>query len=158
MNRRILPFIVFITCLSGIKAQEFTSSTGDSYAYSDFQADWPIGEEFTQTGSPESYAVNQGVHQNYYVITSSHATKRQDIQITPYPNPVTDKITLMVNLSSGPQTGKVTVTDVQGKVWLQEEISGTKNELNVENFSPGIYFVSVQFEDLVGKSFKIVKQ
>ncbi len=158
MNRRILPFIVLITCLSGIKAQEFTSSTGDSFANTDFQADWLIGETSPQTGSPESSDVTQGFHQNYFVITSSNGTKRQDIQITSYPNPVTDKITLIENLSSDPQNGKVTVTDVQGKVWLQEEVSGTKNELNVENLPQGIYFVSVQFEDLLVKSFKFVKQ
>ena len=52
-----------------------------------------------------------------------------NIGLSIYPNPVTDKLTL---------------TDITGKVLLQQHISSTYNELNVSQYTQGIYYLILQ--------------
>jgi hypothetical protein len=57
-----------------------------------------------------------------------------------YPNPATDKLMLIAKNNLQTQV-TVTITDMTGRVMLQQELQGQRGELNVAAFKPGVYSV-----------------
>lgn len=67
-----------------------------------------------------------------------------------YPNP-TSAIFILENESTPIES--VIVTDFSGKVVIEKTINGKKSELDLSNFSKGLYFAKVK----VGETIKVVK-
>jgi len=65
-----------------------------------------------------------------------------NIGLSIYPNPVTDKLTLTIK-DKQPNIN-VTLTDIKGKVLLQQRLSSTYNELNISQYAQGIYYLILQ--------------
>jgi hypothetical protein len=73
-----------------------------------------------------------------------------------YPNPVTDE--LRINLKEDYTRIELTITDLSGRLMLQQQFSGRKNlRIDTGDFNTGIYFVHLQADDKQ-VSFKIVKE
>ena len=153
-------FLIVSLCIALFSANaqmaspELVSSSGDSFNNTSYQLDWSIGECVTATHSSGDYVLTQGLHQNSYVITSVEDLAT-DLNISVYPNPTTDLINLtsLQNLSGL----AVTVTDINGKVLQQAEVTNEVKELNFSNYANGIYFLTVKQENKLIKSFKIIK-
>ncbi len=83
-----------------------------------------------------------------------------EIQITAYPNPVTDYL----NLSATEMAGKdldVAMYDLQGRQLFRKELPESKEKevLDLRTISPGIYMISVvESTTNQSTSFKIIKQ
>ncbi|HLO60144.1 MAG TPA: T9SS type A sorting domain-containing protein [Bacteroidales bacterium] len=72
-----------------------------------------------------------------------------------YPNPVTDE--LRIDLKEEYALVKLTITDLSGRLMLQQQFSGLKNiRINTGSFTSGLYFISLQADDKQAE-FKIVK-
>lgn len=69
-----------------------------------------------------------------------------------YPNPIKDKLNI-VSLS-GQQIEAVTIIDLTGKIVLEKKQPA--NELNIANFSKGIYFLKIQSEGMT-EEYKLIK-
>ncbi len=134
---------------------ELVSSSGDSFNNTSYQLDWSLGECITATHSAGNYVLTQGLHQNSYVITSVENLAK-DINISVYPNPTTDLITIDL-LSSAGHNNVMTVTDINGKVLQQVEVINEVEQLSFSNYANGIYFLTIKQENQLIKSFKIIK-
>jgi len=145
--------------LLGANAQtaspELVSSAGDSFNNTSYQLDWSIGECITATHSAGDYVITQGLHQGSYVITSVEDL-RAEIEISVYPNPTTDLLTINLEASARPSS-VLTVTDINGKVLQQVEVTNETEQLNFSNYTAGIYFLTVKQANKLIKSFKIIK-
>ena len=75
---------------------------------------------------------------------------KDDLGITIYPNPARN--ILSVSLKFIPENNHLSLYDLQGKVWLQQELR-LSQDLNLETLSPGMYMLNIG--DWHGK---IVKQ
>lgn len=62
-----------------------------------------------------------------------------------YPNPVESLLTL--ESSKYCENVRVTISDIQGKVYNQSNFSGTSFSIDVSDFNPGIYILQLQTED-----------
>ena len=156
--------ILFLTvglgfALLGANAQtaspELVSSAGDSFNNTSYQLDWSIGECITETQSAGDYVITQGFHQNSYVITAVE-NLRADIEMSVYPNPTTNFISLKVE-SSKVEGMQYTITDFSGKVLQTENFADDIEQINFSNYAVGTYFISVMENNQLIKSFKIIK-
>jgi len=76
--------------------------------------------------------------------------------ISAYPNPATDKVTIQVTGIMG-ANAKVEVTDVAGKILLQQPMTTAKADIYLGNIASGIYFIRYK-DDENFRSIKINKQ
>ncbi|HRD37795.1 MAG TPA: T9SS type A sorting domain-containing protein, partial [Bacteroidia bacterium] len=74
------------------------------------------------------------------------------------PNPFTSVITINAANRSG-EAALITVTDLLGKIILQESAEGTgiHKELNLQNVESGIYFISIKTKSHQAVA-KVIKQ
>jgi hypothetical protein len=104
-----------------------------------------------------SDAANGTGHYRYYVsedgityldsvdviVSSSSVSIKENKQNSPilsaYPNPSSEILTVSLNNNA---EGYIKITDVLGKVILEEKISGTK-KINVEEFKNGVYILNL---------------
>ncbi len=150
--------------ISQTASPELVSSSGDSFSNATYQLDWSIGECVTATHSAGDYVITQGFHQNTYVITAVEDL-RPEIEMTVYPNPTNDIVSLKVESSKVYPVGnsnrvesmQYTVTDLSGKVLEQGEILSTLQTLNFTNYSVGTYLISISRNNQLIKSFQIIK-
>ena len=70
---------------------------------------------------------------------------RRQMDISIYPNPASEQITIELHYSI--TNGQIIVTDTQGKIILQKNINEFTNILNVSNWAKGTYFISVIAEN-----------
>ncbi len=134
---------------------ELVSSAGESFNNSTYQICWSVGECVTATHLAEDYIITQGFHQNSYVITEVK-NLATDINISVYPNPTKDLLTVNLEESARPSS-VLTVTDINGKVLQQAEITSDVEQLDFSNYSNGVYFLTLKQENQLIKSFKIIK-
>lgn len=154
-------FIFFITGLfisisatSQTASFELVSSSGESFNNATCQLDWSIGESITATHSAEDYIITQGFHQDDYVITTVEDLQT-DINISVFPNPATDFIT--INLEASLIPSSVLLSDTNGKAILQRKIFDAESKLDFSSYTQGVYFLSIKRENKVIKTFKIIK-
>ena len=135
---------------------ELISSSGDSFNNATYQLDWSIGECVTATHTAGDFVITQGFHQNSYVVTTVEDL-RADIEMSVYPNPTTDFVSL--NFAKVSNFGKVsyTVTDFSGRVLQTANFAGDIEQINFSNYAVGTYFISVVENNQLIKSFKIIK-
>jgi len=70
-----------------------------------------------------------------------------------YPNPVSDKVTFRSNVLT---ECKIKISDIAGKVLFESDFS-KKAIFNLSDFSPGIYFAIISFNDGTSITKKIIK-
>ncbi len=157
--KRIGLFIIGLSMTSLAMSQtvspELISSAGDSFINGPYQLDWSLGECATATYAAGSYSLTQGLHQNYYIISATEDLAK-DINMSVYPNPTTDFITIRRNSKN---SVLLTITDINGKILQQAKLTREQEQLNFLNYPKGVYFLSifqVQEKQLI-KSFKIIK-
>ena len=157
--KRLLFIVVALAITNLANAQtaspELVSSAGESFNNASYQLDWSIGECITQTQSAGSYVITQGFHQNSYVVTAVEDLAK-DINISVYPNPTADLLTVNLEASARPSS-VLTITDLNGKVLQQAEATADKEQLDFSNYANGVYFLSVKQGNQLIKSFKIIK-
>ena len=160
--RRLFLTVGLGFALLGANAQtaspELVSSAGDSFNNTSYQLDWSIGECVTATHNAGDYVITQGLHQGNYVVTSVEDLAA-DINISVYPNPTTDLISVsFTDLPSSNGHGNVIIiTDINGKILQQAEVTSNVEQLNFSTYANGIYFLTVKQESKLIKSFKIIK-
>lgn len=146
--------------LTGLHAQtnfpELVSSSGNHFENSGFQLDWSIGEIAIETYAQGSFTLTQGLHQNTYTVTAIEDSPLFDVNITAYPNPASAFITIE-NSEDLQKELSIEFSDIQGKVYLKEEFSDAKKQINLDAFSSGVYFLNIKSQGITIKTFKIIK-
>ena len=135
---------------------ELVSSGGDSFSNTTYLLDWSIGECVTATHSEGDYVITQGFYQEGDIITSVEEFTEQGININIYPNPTTNFVELKTG-SPEIENMQYSVTDINGKILQNEEVTNETEQLNFSNYSNGVYFLTITQENQVIKSFKIIK-
>ena len=68
-----------------------------------------------------------------------------------YPNPFNEEIILVIE-----RTSLIVITDISGKVVYQSTINAGSTSIETDNFSAGIYFITIQ-DDQTSETKKIIK-
>ncbi len=76
-------------------------------------------------------------------------------QVIVYPNPASDYIVI----KNADKSMNYELVDVAGKIILSNQIISNTNEVNLKQYSPGIYFLNIKDENnTVLKSIKVIKE
>jgi hypothetical protein len=77
----------------------------------------------------------------------------QDLQFSVYPNPANG----VINISSEKEISHISISNNTGQSVLEEDLLSTQAQLNIDNLTPGIYFLKIQGEGYVNTKRLIVK-
>ena len=71
-----------------------------------------------------------------------------------YPNPATNKLIFEIQREQIPVNSSIKITDIQGKILLQQTIKQKHTQINISTFAEGMYFFSFEsIEGIVVRSF-----
>jgi hypothetical protein len=143
--------------ISGISSfgQSNTVSAGGNAEGSNGSVSYSVGQVFYVTAEGENGNVNQGVQQPYdaEIITG---VERKDIRAVIYPNPTFGQIQLQFD-SDLYSNCRAELIDGSGKLIAAQDQLSSQNTFSLEMLTSGIYTLSVYQNDLLLKSFRVVK-
>jgi hypothetical protein len=74
-----------------------------------------------------------------------------------YPNPATDKVVITLKETIPPKPIKVLIMDAQGKILGERKLNKQVTELDMDQFSPGIYYVRLISDQIISSRKLIIK-
>ena len=117
------------------------------------------GKSFTPTANGSYAAIvsftNCADTSNCISINSVGQYELTDIDLSVYPNPVNDIVTVALSMNETPY--QVIIYDAQGKIVFQGTMNQQKSEIDVSYFNSGIYFVRI-VAGTREKTVRVVKQ
>jgi hypothetical protein len=141
MSKFVLLIFLLINCSSLFSQELISSAGGDNFS---------LGEVFIETRSTSVMLVSEGVHQP--IISLIDIEEHEDIHITVYPNPTSQKLVLDHALS----TVRVNLHDALGRLVIEE--IGRCDFFDLGEYPQGQYTLTVYQEDTLVYRCKILIQ
>jgi hypothetical protein len=153
----VLGFVLVVLTINAQSiSQDLVCTAGDSFTNDTYQLDWSIGELVTETYTVSQITLTQGFHQGDLLVTNiDENTSSEFLNIKAFPNPTKD----LINLSGYENHSDLqfTISDLSGKVLQNGKILSENEQLNFSNYSVGMYFITIQQNNKIVKTIKIVK-
>lgn len=136
------------------------ASAGGVSKFSTIELEWTLGETFIGTATSQERFYSVGFHQPQLISQKINmGNEITSSQITIYPNPVNNILTVQIRLDKYEKT-KLILSDMLGRSMQERTVSGKIATVNmpVYNLIAGIYFLRVF--DTKGNqisSYKIIK-
>ncbi len=147
--------LLFITCQM-IHAQQSFHSTGSTQQGQAGEVSFSLGQVFYTPASKEK-SVSQGVQQTYIIKELSVKDRQSiDIDVTVYPNPVRENLSIKLNASDNENTFYV-LTDMNGKLLEKSKIEDGTQNLAMMRFTQSVYILTIYQDDSPVRTFKIIK-
>jgi len=148
---------ILVLCFSTFSAiaQESINSIGSDATGSGGSVAYSIGQTVYTYESGTNGNISQGVQQPYEIYTVGIEETALDINLSVFPNPTKDNLTLQVQDFNNNLTYQL--FDMQGKLLESKPITKNQLEINTNNFIAGTYFLTVTKKNKKIKSFKIIK-
>jgi hypothetical protein len=136
--------------------QELVSGQGESYSNASGTIDFSIGEPIISSGQDGTVGITQGFHQTKLTVEIIHIEEETTIQMSLYPNPTINSITL--NIGSLDENLTFSLIDLNGKQLLNREIHSNTVKVDFSKYAVGSYLLHVSNnKKQVIKSFQILK-
>ena len=152
MKKTILILLIFSHWLV-LNAQTISRQIVSSNGIQSSNIEWTLGELITDHYQGNESTLSQGFHQGNLVLTMIYETKDK-INIKVYPNPTISHI-VIATLNKRDLNAKI--FDIDGKLILSRDITGSTTEINVEGFAAGTYFLSLTKSNQIIKTIKVQK-
>jgi hypothetical protein len=156
MKNSQLVFILLLNAFS-IQAQQIVSTAGNYQANTSGSLSWTLGECLIDTYNDGNVVVNQGFQQSKLIITDIHELPGNSLEISAYPNPTEDIVTLKVTTGAG-QGCRYQLYDLYGKLLNEQKLTSNETKISFMNLASGTYLLKLLNEDQVLKILKINKQ
>jgi hypothetical protein len=152
---RTLTTLVALICSVGLHAQESPTATGGKATGTGGTASYSVGQVVYTTATGTNGSVAQGVQQPYEISTTLGINETSiNLELSVYPNPTTDYLTLKVDDHSNLN---YQVYDLQGKVIENNKVTTSITTISMEALPKAIYFLNVTKNNQIVKTFKIIK-
>lgn len=161
-NKRVLTVILLLVLggLTCLQAQETITTAGGEASGSGGTASYTVGQVVytSQTGT-NGNSVAQGVQQPFEisVVTGIAEAKGISLEVSAYPNPTTDYLTVKVENYETARLQYI-VFDINGKLLQQVKCTGNETSIDIQDYPAANYFVKVLDNQKVIKTFKVLKQ
>jgi hypothetical protein len=141
--------------IGGLHAQESPTATGGEATGTGGTASYTIGQVVYTTATGTNGSVAQGVQQPYEISTTVGINETTiNLELSVYPNPTTDFLTLKVEKTEGLS---YQLYDLQGKAIASKTVNGTSTNIGLEEQPTATYFLNVVKNNQIVKTFKIIK-
>lgn len=148
---------VFMMPLSVFSQKNIVSSGGNATGTGGSMS-YTIGQVSYKTISGSNGKINEGVQQPIEIFVLGNDNFQEiKLEISLYPNPATS----ILNLNFGSYTIEnfnYQIFDNLGKSIKKGKILKSETQLNIENFSNGIYLLQISNNQKALKTFKIIKR
>ena len=148
MNPKELKLSVLLLSLGlTAQAQQATVAAGGTASGNGGTVSYSLGQVVYTTATGSNGSVAQGVQQTYEItaVTDIEEAKGITLEVSAYPNPTTDHLTLTVgnfiSLSDQPMSYKL--YDMNGKIIETQKIVDENTTIVMSNLLPANYFLTV---------------
>ena len=143
----------------GLYAQQSTTTAGGEASSGSGTVSYTVGQTvYTSEQGTNGNSIAQGVQQPFEisVVTGIPEAKGISLNVSAYPNPTTDFITVKVE---NYETTNLLyqVYDINGKLLQTVKATGDETQIQTSNLAPANYFVKVLDNSKVIKTFKVIK-
>lgn len=144
--------------LTGVQAQEAIPSSGSNASGNGGSASYSVGQVVYTTDTGTNGSLAKGVQQSYQVsVISGLDAKGIDLELSAYPNPTTDLLTLKVEIYDSGNWSYL-LYNMSGKLLESKNLTGNNTTITMSNLAPTTYFLKVTDNQKEVKTFKIIKQ
>ena len=152
MIKNTLVLSLLLTTIT-VSAQEVVSTQGDSYSNASGSIDFTIGEVVIKTGTDGTNDITQGFHQTNWNFLGVE-DRAPSYEATIYPNPTEDVLNIRTSTF---ENVTYTLYDAQGKLIMQNILSGEQTPIQVSQLALGSYSLTLSNETQNLKIFKLIK-
>ena len=153
------PKLLLLLCLSicGIyDAQQAIIPAGNNAQSGAGSVSYSVGQIFYESQTSVSGKVNPGVQQPYEIFTLATNENAAQSNISVYPNPVKDFLTVDFNTEKL-DNSSYQLFDASGKIIIQGNVKSAKSQISASSLATGMYILRITNAGKVVKTFKIIK-
>jgi len=104
----------------------------------------------------EAFTISQGFHQSFKSLPTSIDKNTNSVDIIAFPNPVTDLLSVVVNIDNTKIPLKVEIFDARGILMINWKSEQTRFEIDFSSFENGTYLVRISQKN-ISSVFHIIK-
>ena len=155
-HKKTITSVAFLLLgLGGLHAQESPTAAGGDATGTGGTASYSVGQVVYTTATGTNGSVAQGVQQPFEIsVTVGIKETSINLELSVYPNPTTDYLTLKVDDNSDLN---YQLYDLQGKIIANKKVTNATTIIKMEELAKALYFLNVTKNNKVVKSFKIIK-
>jgi hypothetical protein len=154
-KKTMTSFAFLLLGLGGLQAQESPTAAGGEATGSGGTASYSIGQVVYTTNTGTNGSVAQGVQQPFEISTTVGINETSiHLEMSVYPNPTTDYLTLKVEDNSNLS---YQLYDLQGKVIENKKVNANSTIITMEALPKATYFLRVTDNKNTVKTFKVIK-
>ena len=150
----LLAFAVFCNC----RAQTSVNASGGDVASATGSISYSVGQVFQETVIAGNNSIIQGVQQPFEITTlgvDNFASITVEMKV--YPNP-TSSILFLNFAEFAKRSSSYELFDTSGKMIRNAKIQSKESQIDLQQSPSGIYILKVSAENVVLKTFKIIKK
>jgi hypothetical protein len=140
-----------------MQAQQVISTAGDYNSGTSNSLSWTLGEGVIETFTGTNVILTQGFQQSKLTITAIKEVPGNSLEISAYPNPTADFVTLKITTESV-KNFKYMLYDLYGKLLAEQKLVNSETKIPFNNLASGTYLLKLINNNQDLKVFKIVKQ
>ena len=141
-----------------LSAQQANPSSGGNASGTGGTVSYSVGQIDYISNSSTGGSVSQGVQQPFeiFALTGIKSTKDLSINLTAFPNPTADFLTLRIE-SATSKNLTYQLFDMHGKLIATQKISEKETNIAMSNYAAATYFIKITENNSILKTFKIIK-
>lgn len=152
----IITWSLFLFLSAVIQAQQSVHSAGSTEKNATGEVSFSIGQVFYTPSSDKNH-VSQGVQQTYIIEELSvEDLQNIDIDVTVFPNPVMENLSIKLKASANENTFYV-LTDLNGKLLDQNRLQEGIQNITMTRFAQAVYLLTIYRDHSPVRSYKIIK-
>jgi hypothetical protein len=148
--------LIFLVCGVAMQAQQVIATAGNFSSNTSGSLSWTIGEGIIETYTGTGMILTQGFQQSTRTSTATQNLSSNAMEISAYPNPTSDFVSLKVNIKS-PINLKFSLYDVYGKLVLDQKLESNESKISFNNLASGVYLLKLFSYEKEIKAIKIIK-
>jgi len=156
-KNKLFLFLLFNFLYPKVHSQIAIVATGGDAIGTGGTASYSVGQIDYTYANGINGSVSQGVQQPYEISTlGNDEFPTITLEMSVFPNPTVNNATLIV-ADYSTENLSYQLYDVNGKQILNENITHSETQINMENMISAIYILNVNNQNKTIKTFKIIK-
>ena len=156
--KKIYLIVSSLVVVIAAKAQQSTNISGGNATGTGGSVSYSVGQMSYTTNTGTNGSACQGVQQPYeiYKVTSVDEAKDLNINLSAFPNPTFDNLTLKIESESTKNLSYL-LFDMNGKLLATQKLDGAETKIAMNNYAAATYFIKITENNNTLKTFKIIK-
>ena len=151
-------FVVALLFAAVLHAQESIVAAGGNARIGNISISWSIGEVMTEAYAKPPFTLTQGVQQpSVKVETVSSSPEMNAYEISAYPNPTSDAVTVSIAGKTEQLTLTLKIFDMNGRLLQVMPVKDGEIRISLSNFAAGAYILQISDRKNNVQTFKIIK-